>query len=118
MNKHLIVLLYLIMDFIWINTNKTLYGDNIKKIQNDEMKVKIVPAVLAYTLLVFNIYTILIPRMKSELEYAIVGMVIYGVYNMTNQATLKDYPLSISLIDTAWGTFSHYILGYMIFNLI
>ena len=104
------------MDLLWINTNKTLYANNIKKIQNDGMKIKVIPAILAYVLLVFNIYTILIPRLQNEYEYAIVGMVIYGVYNMTNQATLKDYPLSISIIDTLWGTFSHYVLGYMLFS--
>jgi len=115
MNKHLAVLIYLLIDIIWITINKKTYGDNIKNIQNENMQVKIIPAILAYTLLVFNIYVLLIPRLKNEFEFAMIGMVIYGVYNMTNQATFKDYPLSISLLDTAWGTFSHYILGFMIF---
>ena len=34
----------------------------------------------------------------------ILGLVIYGVYNGTNLATIKQWGLKESSIDTAWGT--------------
>lgn len=35
---------------------------------------------------------------------AFLGLIAYGTYDMTNLATLKDWSLSVSLVDMAWGT--------------
>lgn len=35
---------------------------------------------------------------------AIFGFITYLTYDMTNLATLKDWPLEITLIDILWGT--------------
>jgi len=35
---------------------------------------------------------------------AALGFVAYGTYDMTNLATLKDWPIAVSLVDLAWGT--------------
>jgi uncharacterized membrane protein len=34
---------------------------------------------------------------------AILGLVAYGTYDLTNMATLKGWPLHVTLIDMAWG---------------
>jgi uncharacterized membrane protein len=34
------------------------------------------------------------------------GCVTYGVYDLTNWSTLKDYTAGLALIDIAWGTFA------------
>jgi len=36
---------------------------------------------------------------------AVLGLVAYGTYDMTNLATLKNWSLSLSVVDMAWGTF-------------
>lgn len=35
---------------------------------------------------------------------ALLGLVAYGTYDITNLATLKSWPLPMSLVDLAWGT--------------
>jgi uncharacterized membrane protein len=37
---------------------------------------------------------------------AIFGATSYGLYDFTNMATLKAWPLDLVLVDVAWGTFS------------
>ena len=34
---------------------------------------------------------------------ALLGLLAYATYDLTNQATLRDWPWSITLIDMAWG---------------
>jgi uncharacterized membrane protein len=34
---------------------------------------------------------------------ALLGLLAYGTYDLTNLATLRDWPLRLSLIDMAWG---------------
>jgi uncharacterized membrane protein len=36
---------------------------------------------------------------------ALLGLVAYGTYDFTNMATLRDWPLGITVIDVIWGTF-------------
>lgn len=36
---------------------------------------------------------------------AILGLAAYGTYDITNLSTLKNWPLAMSLVDMAWGTF-------------
>lgn len=36
---------------------------------------------------------------------AFLGLIAYGTYDMTNLATLKNWSVSVSVVDMLWGTF-------------
>jgi uncharacterized membrane protein len=42
--------------------------------------------------------------LTAALHGAAFGFVTYATYDLTNQATLKDWPLLVSVVDMAWGT--------------
>ncbi len=43
--------------------------------------------------------------LKSTLaRAALFGLVTYATYDLTNQATLKDWPAIITIVDLIWGT--------------
>ncbi len=42
--------------------------------------------------------------LASLLYGALFGLVVYGVYDMTNLATLRGWPASLAFVDLAWGT--------------
>lgn len=39
------------------------------------------------------------------LRGALFGLVAYATYDLTNQATMKDWPWVVTLADLAWGAF-------------
>jgi len=41
---------------------------------------------------------------KALLLGALFGLLTYATYDLTNLATLKDWPLTITIVDMAWGT--------------
>lgn len=41
---------------------------------------------------------------QALLSGAILGLIAYGTYDITNLSTLKNWPLAMSLVDMAWGT--------------
>ena len=46
-------------------------------------------------------------RASVALKYgAGFGLVAYATYDLTNQATLRDWPWAITLADIAWGAFA------------
>lgn len=42
---------------------------------------------------------------KAALLGAVLGALAYATYDLSNLATLKGWPLALSLIDIAWGSF-------------
>jgi uncharacterized membrane protein len=44
--------------------------------------------------------------LSAMLRGALLGLVAYGTYDLTNLATLRDWPLSVALVDLAWGAWA------------
>lgn len=40
---------------------------------------------------------------RAALNGALLGLIAYGTYDMTNLATLRDWPVAMSVVDIAWG---------------
>jgi uncharacterized membrane protein len=102
------------MDLAWIKKSYKLYNDSVNKIQNEDIQLRFMPSIIAYTLLIINVLFVLLPHTTNILHFSISGLVIYGVYNATTYAILKDYPLKVAIIDTTWGLVSHTILGILL----
>ena len=41
---------------------------------------------------------------RAVLNGALVGLLAYGTYDMTNLATLRGYPVEVAIVDMLWGT--------------
>lgn len=41
---------------------------------------------------------------EAVFRSAVLGAVVYGVYDMTNLATLKGWSVKLAMVDMAWGT--------------
>lgn len=44
---------------------------------------------------------------------AFFGLVTYATYDLTNMATVKDWPLKVTLVDLCWGMFVAASTGYL-----
>jgi uncharacterized membrane protein len=58
-------------------------------------------------LIIFAVYPgVLEGSWKTACIYgALFGFFTYATYDMTNLATLKDWPLNVAIYDIMWGTF-------------
>lgn len=41
---------------------------------------------------------------RAALAGAVLGLAAYGAYDLTNVATLKNWPLPLTIVDLIWGT--------------
>jgi uncharacterized membrane protein len=74
-------------------------------------QVRLGPAILFYIVYVAGIIVFAVaPAIRAEsLLTALVmgglfGFFAYATYDLTNLATLRDWPLRMSVVDIAWGT--------------
>lgn len=121
MNKIYFSVLYLIVDIFWISVMSHLfYKNRIESIQKEQMKFKLLPALLAYLTLLINMFYICIPlssyykrKYHPSVVFGLVGFVIYGIYNLTNGATFNNYGWDFIIVDTLWGITSFMFFGYL-----
>lgn len=107
-NLVIALVLILILDFIWLGlVAKNLYKNEIGEFYKD--KFNLYAATIVYILLGLAVTFIVLNNNMSTnnlnvfLIGALVGVIIYGVYDFTNLAIVKDWPLKIAIIDTLWG---------------
>lgn len=82
----------------------------ITKITNKIPKYNVIGAILAYLILIFAYKYFIIDKKMSPLDALILGLVIYGIFDMTNIAIFEDYDWKIALIDMLWGGILLYII--------
>lgn len=99
----------LVMDVIWLTTMVPLIyrpalGDKLADPPN-----LWIAAVFYLVYLVGVVVFAVLPALHQQNWLmalgagALLGLVAYGTYDFTNLSTLKDWPLSLSLIDVCWG---------------
>lgn len=101
---------FMAIDLVWLGfIAKNLYSKYLGYIMTD--KVNWGAAILFYVLFIIGLlFFVISPALdKNSWTYAIgagalYGLLTYATYDLTNLATLKDWPITITVIDMIWGT--------------
>lgn len=124
--RYLIILIIsLLVDVFWhVFIAPKLFREQIGHLMGN--KAKIYAALFFYLI---NAAAILIFVINPSIErqniiYALkyggfLGFSMYSTYNFTNLAILKNWPIKLTLLDLAWGTFSTAttsIISFKLFN--
>ena len=102
---------FLGIDMLWLTViAQKFYKAQIGHLMAD--KAKLLPAAIFYILFVAAmVYFVVAPALEHQnltrliVSAAIFGLVTYATYDLTNMATLKNWPLLVTVVDIAWGTF-------------
>ena len=104
----------LILDILWLKLFMgPRYTIMVKKIQNSEMKVNFISALISYTLMVYLLNNVVIKYNLSNLETFLFGIGLYGVYDFTAGAVFKNWDFKLAIIDILWGGFVYFISVYL-----
>lgn len=104
------MIVFFAIDIAWLGfIAKKLYRESLGYIMADSTNWP--AAIIFYSMYIGGIlFFVLNPALeKGSMNYAILvgalfGFITYATYDMTNLATLKDWPLKITIIDIIWGT--------------
>lgn len=100
--------IFVAVDMVWLTlVAKNFYKDKLGSLLAE--KASLLPAVLFYALFIVGLVVFVIrPELdaslaKVALKGALFGLVTYATYDLTNQATLKNWPSAITVVDLLWG---------------
>ena len=110
------VVIYGAAEMAYLTATAPFYRAHFKSVQGSDPKYRLGAAALAYVVLFGVVYYFVIrpvfdaitrrtmPKLHEVLTTAtMLALAIYGMYNLTNLATLKNYGIRVALQDTAWG---------------
>jgi uncharacterized membrane protein len=120
-------IIFFAIDLFWLGiVAKNIYQRYLGHLLRPD--VNWVAAIVFYLLFIGGLVIfVLMPALdqgniwKAVLLGALFGFITYATYDLTNLATLKDWPIQITIIDLIWGTFlgaSTSTISYLIYNLI
>jgi uncharacterized membrane protein len=96
-----------ILDIAWLGViAKDIYARGCGHLMAE--KVRWGAAILFYLIYAAGILRFAVAPANSlggaAREGALLGLLVYAVYDLTNLAILRGWPVGVSILDVAWGT--------------
>lgn len=115
------LIVFFVFDLFWLGIiAKNLYREQIGFLMAEE--IRWFPAILFYCVYLAGlVFFAVLPALNegswiSALLYGgFFGLVCYATYDLTNLATLKNWPTTIVIYDLLWGTFISGITSFTTF---
>ncbi len=105
------LVIFLIVDSIWLGVvAKDLYQNEIGHLLKENFNF--IAALIFYLFFIAGVvFFVINPSIeKQDIIFAIyagflLGALTYATYDLTNLATLRDWPIKVTVIDIIWGGF-------------
>ena len=100
----------LLIDIVWLTVmSKNFYNKQIGHLLSESPKL--FPAGIFYLIYSFGIvFFVVLPAIngnfsvsKTFIYGAVLGTIAYATYDLTNHATITEWPLIVTIVDIVWG---------------
>ena len=100
---------FFIIDMVWLAlVAKNFYQEKLGFLMKPD--VNWTAAIIFYLLFIAGLVTfVVMPAIEKQSILSVViygalfGLVTYATYDLTNLATIKDWPLIVTIVDLIWG---------------
>jgi len=116
---------FLVIDAIWLGfVARDFYRRNLEALLAEPFRMHAAAAFYVLYTIGVMVFAV-VPAVKTGSPWqaillgAFFGLCAYGTYDLTNLATIKNWPVVVSLVDMAWGAFltaSSAFAGYLVLS--
>lgn len=120
-------IVFLGIDAIWLGlVAPKFYKSQIGHLMSDSPNL--IAALVFYLIFIVGlVFFVIQPGVRDQsvsyilLSGVLFGFITYATYDLTNLATLKDWPILVTVVDLAWGSalsLSISLITYFVYNAI
>jgi len=100
------------IDLAYLKASVNMYTSGINTAINKNMSttltIRKIPAAFTYALMLACVLVVVMPLADHDIALsagygALLGLIVYGVYNGTNMATIPKWGYHMAIQDTLWG---------------
>lgn len=120
MNQKLIIIsaaVMLLLDSVYLNSVTNYYNKIINNIQGSDIKIRYGAVMACYIFLVYGLNYFIIDKKADLWSAFVLGLVIYGVFETTNYAIIKDWEMFAVVTDSIWGGILFALTTYITYKL-
>jgi uncharacterized membrane protein len=119
MLKYLLAaIFFVVLDGFYLNFVKDYFNSQVKKIQGTPIKINLIYTAITYVFLIFGLNYFIIQKHRPVKDAALLGLVIYGVYEFTNISLFSNWSLLTVIMDTTWGTILYSLTTFLVYKII
>lgn len=115
---------FVVVDLIWlVVVARKFYADQLGTMMKSPPNWW--AAVIFYGIFIFGLVHFVIQPalLAGDLKSAVIngclfGLVTYATYDLTNLATLNNWPLLMTLVDLVWGTALGGVVSFISFHIL
>ena len=104
------IVAFLIIDGLWLGlVAKNFYANNLGELLRKDFLV--LPGIIFYLMFTAGLVFLAVRPGQPDISLlniaghgAVVGLLAYGTYDLTNLSTLRGWPPVLTIVDMAWGT--------------
>ena len=123
--------LLIVMDLSYISVMSKSYKQMIATVQSGKPSVfRPFFGLLCYAFILATFIAVIVPYVNLKLgkrSYTsirdkiilslqvggLIGLVVYGVYDMTTLTLFKEYSVTLAVLDIIWGAFLHFFVTFV-----
>jgi uncharacterized membrane protein len=95
--------IFLALDMMYFRVAGGIFQRLVLQVQKEPLQFNFGGAIFAYIMLFAALNYFILQQRQGPLQAFVLGLLIYGVYELTNYALLKDWTLTVVVMDTLWG---------------
>lgn len=104
------------LDYAYMTINKQMFVDQIVKIQRTALVGKPEGFVFCYIFIVLGLYYFIIRQHRPPFEAFLLGLFVYGVFELTNYSLFKKWSINMVIMDTLWGGVLFFITTFLVYK--
>ena len=94
----------LTVDVLYLyNFGMKTFQKNVQLIQKSPLELNVYGALLSYICVIGILYYFIISQNKPVFDAFLLGIFLYGTFDMTNLAMFTKYAWQTAVTDTLWG---------------
>ena len=94
---------FLVLDTIYFSLIYTYMKETIENLQRKPLAIRYSSALVCYLAMTALLVYFVVIKKQTITEAFFLGFLVYLIYETTNYAILRDWPLSLVVIDSLWG---------------
>jgi len=118
-NKKIVIITIItaLLDGIFLYLNRSFFNNQIIQVQGSPINMNYLSTILCYIFIIYGLYYFIIKNNRSVYDAFLLGIFVYGVYELTNKSLLKDWSYNTVITDTLWGGVLFSLTTYLTYRI-
>lgn len=109
-----IIILFVLLDAVYLYLTANIFKTTVKNISGKTLTSRYYSGLVVYIALAVGVMVFVLPNIRTTSKMNIIkdsllygglfGLVTYATFDFTNHFMFEGWPLTVSIMDTVWGT--------------